>query len=170
MEIKQHNLLLISFNKFICNIEDIILQDIEKYNLSDKPITNKDVKKIFYHHLIKSTIEEFVKVEDTKLVMIFTSNEMPTCKLSQIYGSDSMLKFLERFISKIENMLPVRILLCESILPQNLLVNACKTKIMQQTKKSFTFQKIKLFAKRYELTYLNDDFLNRIKTKQVLIQ
>ena len=43
------------------------------------------------------------------------------------------------------------------------------SKIKKVSKKQYTFQKIRLFAKRYELTYLNDNYLNCLKTKQVLI-
>ena len=66
-------------------------------------------------------------------------------------------------------MLPVRFLVVKKTQDEHIMVNACLSKIKQVSKKDYTFQKIKLFAKRYELTFLSDNYLNCIKTKQVLI-
>jgi hypothetical protein len=169
-EIQHESLLIVSFNKFFKETQDTILHDVEKFNLTDKKITNKDVKKIFYHHLIKNIIDQFIIQNDKKLVMLFSSKEMPSCQIVDIYGHDEILSFLKRFIEKLENMLPVRILTLDILMPESLLINACQLKYKKQTYKSFTFQKIKFFAKRYDLTYLNNEYLDKIKTKQVLYQ
>ena len=66
-------------------------------------------------------------------------------------------------------MLPVRFVILTKTLDENNMINECLRKIRQVSKKDYTFQKIKLFAKRYELTFLSDNYLNSIRTKQVLI-
>ena len=57
VEFPEKNITLINFNElFQYQIGDNIYKDLKKYGLLDKPLTNKDVKKLFYHHVILSLI------------------------------------------------------------------------------------------------------------------
>jgi len=48
-------------------------------------------------------------------------------------------------------------------------MDASVQKVKNVNNKNFTFEKIKQFAKRNELTFLSNDYLNQFKTKQIMI-
>lgn len=173
LEYSQQNLSILNFNLFISHYEGLIVDDLYKYSLlsSNYTLGNKDIKKLFYHHLIKIIVDEFIwsSKSTNRLVMVFNTNSHIHGVLRDYYGEKELIAFLERFIGKLENMLPVRFVIVNKTLDEHLMLNACLSRIKQTNKKEYTFQKIKLFAKRYDLTYLTDSYLNCLKTKQVLI-
>lgn len=173
VEYSGQGLSIINFNKFFEHYENIIIDDLAKYSLLSCNYTlgNKDVKKIIYHHLIKIIIDEFIwnNKSANKLVMIFNTNTQLYGITTVYFGEKQVIQFLKKFVIKLENMIPIRIIIVSKTLDEQLMINACLSKIKKVSKKQYTFQKIKLFAKRYELTYLNDNYLNCLKTKQVLI-
>lgn len=173
LEYSQQNLSILNFTKFISHYESLIVNDLYEYSLLNPNYTlgNKDIKKLFYHHLVKIIVDEFIwsNKSTNKLVAIFDKSQHIHGVLRDYYGEDNLKEFLERFILKLEKMLPVRFVVTSKTLNEYMMVNACLSKIKQVNKKEYTFQKIKLFAKRYDLTFLNDNYLNSLKTKQVLI-
>lgn len=173
VEYTDHGLCVGNFNKFFSHYESLIINDLYKYSLLSHNYTlgNKDVKKIFYHHLIKLIVDEFIfsTKSANKLVMVFNTNSHLHGVAREYFGEKQLIAFLEKFILKLENMVPVKFVIMDKTLDDHLMINSCISKIKQVSKKQYTFQKIKLFAKRYELTYLNDNYLNNLKTKQVLI-
>lgn len=174
LEYTEQSLTVCNFNKFFAHYEDLIINSMYDYSLLTPKHTlgNKDVKKIFYHHLIKLIVDEFIwsNKSPNKLVMVFNTNSHLHGVAREYYGEKQLIAFLEKFILKLENMLPVRFVLTDKTMDEYIMINACLSKIKKVSKKDYTFQKIKLFAKRYDLTYINDNYLNSIKTKQVLIQ
>ena len=57
-----HNLTVIDFNNlFVEEYQLNILDHLHKFNLLGKPLTNPDVKKIFYHNLIYSICKVLTK-------------------------------------------------------------------------------------------------------------
>lgn len=173
LEYSGQNLTICNFNKFFDHYEDLIINSMHEYSLltPKNSLGNRDVRKIFYHHLIKLIVDEFIwsNKSPNKLVMVFNTNLHLNGVAREYYGEKELIAFIEKFIVKIENMLPVRFVITNKTMDEHIMVNACLSKIKKVSKKNYTFEKIKLFAKRYELTYLNDNYLNCIKTKQVLI-
>lgn len=173
LEYSQQNLCIVNFNKFISHYECLIVNDLYQYSLlsSNYTLRDKDVKKLFYHHLIKLIVDEFIwsNKSTNKLVMVFDTSSHIHGVMRDYYGEKELISFLEKFILKIEKMLPVRFVITSKVLDEHIMVNACISKIKKVSKIDYTFQKIKLFAKRYELTYINDSYLNCLKTKHVLI-
>jgi hypothetical protein len=165
------NLIILNFNLFVSHYENLIIDDLIKYGLVESPLTNKDVKKLFYHHLIKIIVDEFIFSNKSvnRLVMVFNTETAIQGRLREYYGDRELINFLYRFINKLENMLPVRFVTIDKMLDEYSMVNECLRKVKKVSKKQYTFQKIKLFAKRYDLTFLNENYLNCIRTKQVLI-
>jgi hypothetical protein len=49
-------------------------------------------------------------------------------------------------------------------------INSMISKINKIDISKFTFSEIKKFTKRYELTFLNKDYFNRLSTKLLLIR
>ena len=173
------NISLIYLNDlFYRVIQNHIYDDLKEYVLLDKPLSNKDVKKIYYHHMIHNIIEAFLdNKQEGKPILIFCNTYMPPCDLLGYYTDEDLLDFIERFIDKLEKMLPIRIVVTSYELKESLgkeiqiemLINACLIKSQDISAKNYTFEKIKSFAKQYQLSYLDNDYLNRIRTKQILI-
>ena len=174
LEYSDKSLSIIDFNKFFAHYESLIINDLYKYSLltPDYTLGSKDVKKIFYHHLIKIVVDEFIwsNKSPNKLVMIFNTSHHIHGVTREYFGEKQLIAFLEKFILKLERMMPVKFIITYKTMNEHLMINACLSKINKVSKKIYTFQKIKLFAKRYDLIYINDNYLNSIKTKQVLIQ
>lgn len=169
LEYPEQNLTIINFTQFVSYYGNPIINDLYEYNLITKSLGNKDVKKIFYHHLIKIIVDEHINTKGSKLVMFFNTKNSLYGAMNSYFGNKEMIIFLERFAKKLENMLPVRFVITTEIMNEQILKNACVSKIKQVNKNNYDFQKIKLFAKRYDLTFLTDNYLNSLKTKQVLI-
>lgn len=171
LEYPEQNLTIINFTQFVSHYENFIVNDLYKYSLLSANYTlgNKDVKKVFYHHLIKIIIDEHINNRDGKLVLFFNTKCSLYGVLKDYFGHEETIAFLVKLSKKLENMLPIRFVITNKTLNEQMLKNACISKIKQVSKKQYNFQKIKLFAKRYELTFLNDNYLDSLKTKQVLI-
>lgn len=172
LEYSQQGLTVLDFNRFIAHYENLIIDDLYKFELIGRgTLTNRDVKKIFFHHLIKIIVDEYIwsNKGTNKLVMVFNTGDHIHGSMRGYFGEKELIIFLEKFIKQLEKMLPIRFVIIDKPLDEHLMVNVCLNKIKQVSKKEYTFQKIKLFAKRYELTFLTDRYLNCLKTKQVLI-
>jgi len=171
VELPGKNITLIDVNKlFAEQIQTKILKDLKSFNLVDKPITHKDVKKFFYHHIIFSLTEIILsKTGDTKPVLVVYNDFLKECDLLKYFSKTDVLSFLTKFIAKLETLLPIRVVFCTVKTPFDIITNASLQKVKTVSNKNYTFEKVKLFAKRYELTFLNNDYLNRFKTKQIMI-
>ena len=100
------NLIILNFNLFVSHYENLIIDDLIKYGLVESPLTNKDVKKLFYHHLIKIIVDEFIFSNKSvnRLVMVFNTETAIKGRLREYYGDRELINFLYRFINKLENM------------------------------------------------------------------
>jgi hypothetical protein len=178
LDLPYNNITLVNFNEIFYNeIHPLIYSDIIKYNLLGKNLKNSDVKKIFYHYIIHVLCEKVLSKFNNKPVFIFCNTFIKDCTIVQAYGKDSVLKFLESFIKKLECMLPFKFCIIPYNLselsyvsiPYDLILNSFISKQKNTDSKSYTFEKIKKFAKQHNLTFLDNDYLNRLKTKHVLI-
>ena len=162
VELPDKNITLINLNDlFLEQIGSKILKDLKTYKLLDKPLTNKDVKKLFYHHTIYNITETILILSDSQF-----KNQIDICKY---YDEIEVLRFLVTLISKLESMLPIRVVYITANTPASMIIDASMQKVKTVSNKNFTFEKIKLFAKRNQLTFLSNDYLNQFKTKQIMI-
>jgi len=178
-ETHSHNLKFIDINHlFVDNIQTNIFNDLKKYGLLNKPLTNKDVKRLFYHYVIHYVCETLLNGSKIgKPIILLNINGLPVGKLNDYSKPTEIVQLIEKILDKLEKMLPVRVVKITeeySKIKQSkdmyvLLLNESNQKVKTTNSKDFTLQKIKLFAKRHELTFLSDDYLNRLKTKQLLI-
>ena len=170
---------MLDYSLHIQNLNDLfseqigskILKDLKTYKLLDKPLTNKDVKKLFYHHTIYNITETILnKATKSKPILILSDsqfkNQIDICKY---YDEIEVLRFLVTLISKLESMLPIRVVYITANTPASMIIDASMQKVKTVSNKNFTFEKIKLFAKRNQLTFLSNDYLNQFKTKQIMI-
>ena len=181
------NLRLVDFNKiFKKYIETDILNDLDEYKLikADKVnIKNKDVKKIMYHHIIHGLCEYILSVKGKEhVVIIYNTDASLTNYLQDYVDRTDLLDFLNKFVSKLGKMLPIRIL-CEPIdfitLRKDIKSNngECKDVINKAKCVSdnfdiskYTFAKLRYFTKKYELEYLSNNYFQKVKNKQLILQ
>lgn len=172
VELPDKNITLINLNDlFSEQISSKILNDLKTYKLTDKPLSNKDVKKLFYHHIIYNITETILnKSSNSKPILLLSDSQFTTqIDICKYYDELELLSFIAKLISKLETMLPVRVVYITACTPASMIIDASMQKVKTVSSKNFTFEKIKLFAKRNELTFLSNDYLNQFKTKQIMI-
>ena len=177
-----HNLTVIDFNDlFVEEYQLNILDHLHKFNLLGKPLTNPDVKKIFYHNLIYSICKVLTKEYNSKPVLVFNNTNICNCSIIEYYNCDDVLAFLTKFIRQLQSMLPVKmyvsaidvnnlnILLSKKDGKTLLQVNQLIEEINASKFKVYTFEKIKKFTVKYQLTFLTDNYFNKLQTKIILV-
>jgi hypothetical protein len=182
LDLPAHNLRLINFNQLL--IEDFqigILNHLHTFKLLDKPLTNLDVKKIMYHNLIHGMCESYKNSCCNRPVYIFNDTQLDDCLLKDHYKEEDLLAFFNSFFTKFEKMLPIPVIKSwfntyslNYMIGNNdaravLAINGCTSKLTEIKSKEYTFQRIKRFSKKYDLTFLSNEYFNSIKTKQILI-
>jgi hypothetical protein len=178
LELEQHNITVLSFNtlfaeKYQLNIANLL----RSYNLIEDKITSKDVTKIFYHSLIHDISETLLQEYAGKPLLVFNSKFIQPCDLTYYYDEETLVQFLIKFFNKLEKMLPIKICVVDEDVfaldvkddKVNLILNGCIQQCCNKDNKSFTLEKIKKFAKKYDLTFLDKDYLNRFKTKLLTV-
>lgn len=182
LNLPEHNLLLLDFNQlFIEDYQLGILNHLYTFKILNKPLSNPDVKKIMYHNLIHGICESYRNSCCSRPVYLFNNTQLDDCLIKDHYKEEELLAFFNSFFTKFEKMLPIPIVKSrfntyslKYMIGNNdaravLAINGCTSKITEIKSKEYTFQKIKRFSKKYELTFLSNEYFNSIKTKQILI-
>lgn len=180
--LKIYNLNLIDFNEmFYGDIQIHIINDLHRYNLLDKKINNRDVSKIFLHHIILHICDNILK-NNSKSVIFFNYNQLDECELMNYYKEKDILAVLSKIIKKINNALPITFHISKISLDylkhlieikdgrSSLTVNSILLKCNKFDITKYTFSNIKKMTKKYELTFLNKEYFNRLSTKLLLIK
>lgn len=171
LEVPQKNITLINFNRHLfLRFSDIcgMLWD-NKLNLGD--LKNPDTKRIYSHFIILAVLEEYVKQHKNKPVIIYNIGYFSNIP------DDPVCKHVEYILLKMSKILPITVY-CTSVNVFDsrletdvfdVITNSIAHKVKTKSTKNYTLQKIKEFTKKHGLTYLNKDYLERLKTKHVLI-
>lgn len=180
--IETHDLNIIDFNDlFIDSTQHEIINALHNYELLEKSINNSSVKKFFLHYTILSICEKILN-SNKKSLVFFNYTQLNDCELLSYYRENEILNFLLTNLRKIEKLLPVKIYISKysvdylSYLIEKgdgkayTTINSMISKINNIDISKFTFSNIKKFTKRYELTFLNSDYFNRLSTKLLLIR
>jgi len=180
--LKVYDLNLINFNEmFTEDIQFDIINDLHKFELLDKSITNKDTNKIFLHYIIYHVCSKILKV-NSKSVVFFNYNQLNECELMKYYSEKDILTVLLKIIKKLNNALPIILHVSKLSLDylkhlidigdgkSALTVNSIRLKCDKLDVSKYTFSNIKKMTKKYDLTFLNNDYFNRLSTKLLLIK
>ena len=182
LELKIHNIVVLDFNElFIKQYQIDILDHLYKFKLLEKSLSNSDVKKIFYHSLIHGLCETVLNNNKCKSLLMYNNTQLDDCIIKEYYKEENLLSFFDLFFYKLDKMLPVRVykskynltslsnLLTLKDARASLVINGIVEKNKEYQLKEYTFEKVKRFSKKYDLTFLNNDYFNRLKTKHILI-
>ena len=183
LDLGVYNLSLVNCNRiFVKYASDSIVNDLHKFGLLEKSLTNILVRKIFHHYVIFNFCEAILKNKtDKKSVLFFNNTQIEECSLSNYYNEEDIIKHISSIINRMNRILPVKTYISRYSIPYfkhllekqqgrgHMLLND----IQQNTSKDFakySFNKAKQFAKRYELTWLNEEYFNYLSTKFLLIK
>ena len=98
------------------------------------------------------------------------------------FTETEILTFLSNLLRKIEKLLPIKFYISKFSLEYlnylidkddgkaHTTINSMILKINKIDITKFTFSKMKNYTKRYELSFLNNDYFNRLSTKLLIIR
>lgn len=176
---KEHNFCLLDFYSLYFNCEKCLIDDLHKYGLLKSNRITKDVKKLLFHHLILQICETALKHKGKEKTVIYFSNQIPqNVQLLNYFNELDIEILLEKIINKIKKVIPVRFH-CNHLQFKEVVTSkhGKRAEIIARVRQTldnidltqFSFSKTNSFTKRYELTFLNRDYFNSIKAKQLLI-
>jgi hypothetical protein len=178
------------------NIELIDITEELSYNIMREWIdylyefqlleSNKNTKlKVFYHFFIKKVSDLIVdSSKDYKKILFITICNEKKCdivlknRISQAnYEESEFFTMIKGLISKIERNFPIKFVVSTKSYKEYLdflnktpgKINYLRLKIEKSDFTKFTYSKILKFTKKYDLSWLNENYFNTIKSKLLLI-
>ena len=137
-------------------------------------------------NIIKDELQELISSKINELESAEINEKLEKEKIdiqSQLdIAEKDILTFFTNFLRKVDKILPVKIYISKySIVYLDHLIsindgkaqttiNSMISKINNLDISRYTFSNVKNFTKRYELTFLNKDYFNRLSTKLLLIR
>jgi hypothetical protein len=182
LKLETYDVRLIDFNKlFTSIIQYNIVNNLHDLECLHKSISNRLVKKIFLHWVIFEMCEKILD-KNEKSVVYFNYTQIEECDILKYYKENDILNFLSYSLRRVEKLLPVKIYISKYSIDylSHLLskkdgkayttVNSIITKMNNIDITKFTFSGVKKFTKQYELSFLNNDYFNRLSTKQLMLK
>lgn len=180
--LSDYDLKIVDFNDlFIKDIQPEIINSLHEYSLLEKSINNALVKKFFFHYIILGVCEKILKSK-SKTLIYFNNTQLDDCEMFKYYSENDLLLLFTNMMRKIEKLLPIKIYISKfsieyltHLVDKNdgkaqTTINSMISKINKIDISKYTFSNIKKFTKRYELTFLNRDYFNKLSTKLLLIR
>lgn len=182
IEFSQYNFRLINFNYiFARKIEVNLINDLHKFGLLKDRITT-NAKKFFFHHIILSICEELLNdASKEKTIIYFNNTQLDQFLIFKYFKEEDVLKILNTVLLKVKRLLPIKVFITNisfdfltHLLNTNdgrgiETINSIRSYMDSVNIENYTFASVKTFTKKNELTFLNKDYFNRLKTKQLLI-
>ena len=187
INVKPINVTVLDFNSiFNKHIETNLINDLDKFGLIKDGkfnISKRDVKKFFYHHIIYGLSTFFLESKIKNKCIIFYTNLLPIGKdISHMTNNEDLQVFLNKTVIKISKLLPLRWYFADStfdiltgIIKKNTgdssdLIYRIKHAVDQRDSSMFTYTKAKVFAARYDLTFLTNNFFKKVYAKQLILR
>ena len=176
----EYNFRLINLCGLLKASEITIINEMYVYGLLDKPKITKDVKKILMHHITLCLCSKLLTATGKeKWIVYFNKGDLNN---SSLYGYFPEIGTLvETYLTKLKRLLPIRIFtngktfseLQKLIEKRNgerdEFIANIRHYIESVDFTSFTFSKVRIFTQKQGLTFLNKEFFNTLKSKQLLL-
>ena len=183
LDLGVYNISLVNCNAiFKRYASDCIVDEYHKFNILNKSLSNPLCKRIFYHYTIFNFCEAILKnTSKNKSVLFFNNTQLDECSLQAHYNDIDIIKNITYVLNKMKKILPVKVYISRYSLPYfkhlldsrqgrgQMLLNDIQTNTNKDYER-FTFNNAKQFTRRYELTWLNEEYFNRLSTKFLLIK
>jgi hypothetical protein len=162
-------------------VEVDIINDLYKYSLLKERITT-NAKQFFYHHIIFGICEYLLNEKiNEKSIIYFNNTQLEPLLLLKYFKEEDLKSLLDQILCKIKKLLPIKVYLSnisfeflEHLLVKNEgrgveVINNIRSYLDSVNIERYTFAKVKTFTKRNNLIFLNKEYFNQLKTKQLLI-
>lgn len=182
LEFKQYNFQILDFySLFNKKIEINIINDLHKYGLLKNRITTH-AKLFFYHHIILEICEYLLHSKTKeKHIIYFNNTQISDLQILKYFKEEEVLKLLNQILTRIKYLLPIKIFI--SNISIDFLTHLLEKKDGRSTEiisnirsylesvnlEKYTFSRVKTFTKKNNLIFLNNDYFNRLKSKQLII-
>lgn len=165
-------------------VDDLLLYD--KY--TDLNIRSQDTKRIYYYYMIKHLCDTIKHTKTNNRIVVFYSEKDIKCNFAQCTNKrtrkggqrdnrDDFVLFMSRFFKHFKSMIPIRTYI--SNVKFNTFVQYYNTnkgkyiEIINSLRKDHdssrkNMEKLKKFADKYKLTYINDAYINNVRMKGAL--
>jgi hypothetical protein len=181
IDFKQYNLKIINFNNLFKEIEIKIINDLHKFNLLDKNLGTSS-KKFFYHHVFYGICESLLNIKSKeKCILYFDNKQIENFNILNHYSDEKILKLLTVILKKIKTLLPIKVFISEIsfdyfnyLLSKNdgrgeELVSSIRSYVDSVNLERYTFNKVQAFTKNMGLSFLNKEYFNKLRAKQLII-
>jgi hypothetical protein len=182
-----NNSTIIDFHTlFLRKIEGKIINDYNDYGLIAKKLrlNNKDTRNLLLHHVIFELCQYILSKKSGRHV-IFCSLDHKSLAGSQfltlnLIDPSELNTFLVKKLQRLSKILPIRFIFSDNIFNNyvfelqtcrgqreelNMFIDSTDNKFMK-----YRFDKLLQFAKRFNLTFLSEDYFKQIKNKLLLIR
>ena len=180
--LNQYNLHIFNYSFIFKNfIEKEFINDLHSYSLLEKKKDSMS-RRLFIHHNIHSVCEFILNSRKKgKQIVYFDYNNLLEGEILDYIDESRLKSYLNYTYLKIRTMLPIRIFYSTFSLDylnnkyqQNTGISKetiLKIKSLAEDRdfESFTFEKIKRFVRKEQLTFLDKTYFNSLKSKQLLI-
>jgi len=181
LEFKQYNFRIINFNYLFRDIELNIINDLHKHGLLTERISS-NAKKFFYHHIILGICESLLqnKIKE-KSIIYFNNNQLGNYQILKYFKEEDILNLLNVIFKQLKKLLPIKIFISTisfdfltHLLHKNdgrstELINSIRAYLDTVSLENYTFSKVKTFTKKFGLLFLNKDYFNQLKSKQLIL-
>lgn len=186
IKIPIHNIRLLDFNTiFKKEIEQNLLDDLHNYKLIKNgkfTCKHKDVKKLIYHHVTHGLCEHVLSLRCKERVLVYYSySVVPGGYMYTFTDYEEIQIFMNKFILKLIKMLPVKFMyeqITFDVLKASFknksgehteLTNVARGIIEDFDISKYSFNKMRQFAKRYDLHFLSTNYFKKVQSKQLIL-
>lgn len=179
--LNKHKLLLINFDQLFSDISINYLNDLNEYGLITDykiKITKLDAKKLLYHHVTYGICEEIKNNKhDYKKIIVIPPEIRPFHEILDFCNKHELENILYGLLKKLQKTLPFVIYFSDSYIFQEdfdntgegeEVISILKGKLDKLDNSLFTYEKIKTFANKFDLTFLSKEYFDDIKTRLLL--
>jgi len=180
LEFKQYNFRILNFSYIFKAIEKDLIDDLHKYQLFKNRI-NSTAKKLFYHHIIFGVCNSLLNDKSKEKTIIYFNNQLGNFQIFKYFDEDEVLKTITVIVKKMKQLLPIKIFISSisfeflaHLLQKNdgrseELIANIRSYLNSINLERYTFSKVLTFTKKNDLVFLNKEFFNRLKAKQLII-
>lgn len=186
INVKLHEITVLDFNSiFNKYIETNLINDLDKFGLiTDNTfnIKKRDTKKFFYHHIIHGLTNFFLDAKIKNKSIIFYTTLAPVGKqITHMCDNTDLQNFLDKTMLKISKLLPLKWFISNTTFSHlsdmvkkdtgdsSDVINRIRFTLDKYDISKFTYTKAKVFAARYELNFLTNNFFKKIYAKQLIL-
>jgi len=161
-------------------IEASLIKDLSKYSCQS-PDVDITAQRLIMHHIIKGVCDYVLNSNsNSKTVVYFCSTELLNTRIFDLYENKKLIKVFTKVSKAIKTKLPIR--WYNSTFPINYfeiclydnkndgieIITNIKS-ICNEDFTKFLFDKIKLYVKKNNLTFLDSTYFNQLRSKMLLL-